>query len=198
MLTKAHIYIQLQASIPNLLTILRLLANWPCLKFSDISTKFLYMAFTSTETKQYFIDISGIHITKLTVCKHAKKITQIFRIIIFVDGVHLNFLCTNYMQWPFQPLKRPPPCCLKMLDTKLSSLPVTWYHIPREQRPQLHFYNTLKTPNFCKAFDVSMAIVIWYLMILCLEDEPNITSWSKGTVTTIIWVTVVYFTIYFD
>jgi len=29
MFTKAHIYIQLQASIPNLLTILRLLANWP-------------------------------------------------------------------------------------------------------------------------------------------------------------------------
>jgi len=49
MFTKAHIYIQLQASIPNLLTILRLLANWQCSKFSDISTKFLYMAFKSTK-----------------------------------------------------------------------------------------------------------------------------------------------------
>jgi len=33
------------------------------------------MAFTSTETKKYFIDSYGIHITKLTVCKHAKNIT---------------------------------------------------------------------------------------------------------------------------
>lgn len=158
MFTKAHIYIQLQASISNLLTILRLLANWPCLKFSDRSKKFLYMAFTSTQTKQYFIDSYGIHITKLTVCKYAKNITQIFRIIIFVDGVHLNYLCTNYMQWPFQPLKRP-PCCLKMFDT---CHPVTWHHIPEEQRPQLHFYKTLQTPNFCKAFNVSLAIIIWY------------------------------------
>lgn len=84
MFRKAHNYIQLQASIPNLLTILRLLANWPCSKFSDISTKFIYMAFTSAQTKQYFIDSYGIHITKLTVCKYAKKISHRFSVLFLL------------------------------------------------------------------------------------------------------------------
>lgn len=166
MFTEAYIYIRLQASIANLLTILRLLTNWPCSKFSDISTKFLYIS--PNKTIFYWQLWYSYNKTNSTqICK--KNITQIFRTIIFVDGVHLNCLCTNYMQWPLQPLKRP-PCCLKMFDTRHW---VTWHHISEEQRHQLHYYKTLKTSNFCNAFNVSLVIIIWYLMIICLA------RWTK-------------------